>query len=136
MDVFDDVIERHRVREQFVVLFGVGQNRQHPNLMNQTAQCSLIRFQLGVASAQGITDASDFQALTPHLAHFLFDHVRACMEDLLHDQPDGQIAAVIDPQARNGCVQVGDFLSGAQQRTVNHFNQAGRQRGVTANDFA
>ena len=46
------------------------------------------------------------------------------MEDLLHDQPDREVAAVVDTQSGDGGVQVGDLLSGAQQRAVHHFDQA------------
>ena len=124
VDVFDDMVKGNRVREQFVVFFGVSQNRQHPDLMHQPAQRCLIRFKGGATAAQGVTNAGDFEALTPHITHFVFNHLGAGMEDLLHDQPDREVAAVVDTQSGDGGVQVGDLLSGAQQRAVHHFDQA------------
>lgn len=58
------------------------------------------------------------------------------MENLLHDQADGQVAAVVDAQAGDGRVQVGDFLGRAQQGAVDHFDQARRERRIAANHFA
>ncbi|MCY1183533.1 hypothetical protein D9M73_241640 [compost metagenome] len=58
------------------------------------------------------------------------------MENLLHDQADRQVAAVVDAQASDRGVQVSHFLGRAQQRAVDHFDQARRQRGITADHFA
>ncbi|MNE91344.1 hypothetical protein D3C80_1889450 [compost metagenome] len=51
MNVLDHVVEAHGVGQQFVVVFGVGQDRQHADLVHQPAECGLVRFQLGVAAA-------------------------------------------------------------------------------------
>lgn len=57
------------------------------------------------------------------------------MENLFHDQADGQVAAVVDAQARDCRVQVSDFLGRTQQRAIDHFDQARRQRRIAANHF-
>ena len=89
-----------------------------------------------MTAAQGVADAGHFQALAPYIAHFLLDHFGAGMEDLLHHQPDRQVAAVVDPQAGDGRVQVSHLTGGAQHRAVDHFDQPRRQRGVTTDDLA
>ena len=136
MKVVDYMVEADRIREQFIVVFGVGQNRQHADLMHQSTQRRLIRLELGITTTQRITDPGDFQALAPDFAHFLFHHFGTGVENLLHHQADRQVTAVVDAQAGDGGMQVGDFLRRAQQRAVDHFDQARRQRRVTADDFA
>ena len=58
------------------------------------------------------------------------------MEDLLHHQTNRQVAAVVGAQARDGGVQVGDLLGGAQQWAVDDLDQPRRQGGIAADDFA
>ncbi|MNM75692.1 hypothetical protein D3C81_874870 [compost metagenome] len=58
------------------------------------------------------------------------------MENLLHDQADRQVTAVVDAQAGDRGMQIGHFLGRAQQWAVDHFDQACRQRGITADHFA
>ncbi len=58
------------------------------------------------------------------------------MEDLFHHQADGQVAAVVGAQPGDGGVQVGHFLGRAQQRAIDHFDQARRQGGIATDHFA
>nr|BFE90732.1 hypothetical protein GCM10020185_12680 [Pseudomonas brassicacearum subsp. brassicacearum] len=57
-------------------------------------------------------------------------------KNLLHDQADGQVAAVVDAQSSDGRVQVSDFLGGAQQWAVDHLYQACRESRIAADHFA
>ncbi|MNI43554.1 hypothetical protein D3C73_978870 [compost metagenome] len=136
VDMVNDVVQADRVGQQLVVIFGVGQDGQYANLVNQPAECRLIGLELRVTAAQRIADAGDFQAFAPDIAHFFLDHVRTGVKNLLHDQANRQVAAVVDAQAGNGRVQVSDFLCGTKQRAVDDLDQSRRQRGVTADHLA
>jgi len=118
------------------MVFGIGQDRQHTDLVHQASERCLVRLELAVAAAQRVADARHFQAAAPDVAHFLFDHFGTGVEDLLHHQADRQVAAVVGAQPGDGGVQVGDFLRRPQQRAVDHFDQARRQRGVATDHFA
>ena len=67
------MVEADRVGEQFIVIFGVGQDRQHTDLVHQPAECRLVRLELAVVAAQGVADACHFQAAAPDVTHLLFD---------------------------------------------------------------
>ncbi|MNR03681.1 hypothetical protein D3C85_1195900 [compost metagenome] len=124
VNLLDHIVQADRVGKQLVVLFGIQQDRQHANLVDQPGQCCLVRLELSEAQAQFITDAGHIQAFRPDFAHFLFNDIGAGVEDLLDHQADRQVAAVVDTQAGDGRVQVSDLGGGAQQRAVDHLDQA------------
>ncbi|MNN53357.1 hypothetical protein D3C81_1681030 [compost metagenome] len=126
------MVEADGVGQQLVVLFGVGEDRQHADLMHQAGQGGLVGHQAGVVAAEYVADAGDLRALVPHFAHLAVDHVGGGLEHLLHRQAGGEVAGVVDAEPADGGLQVGDFLAGAQQRAVHHLDDSGGQCGVVA----
>lgn len=47
MNLLDDVVQAYRIGQQFVVFFGVGENGQHADLVNQAGEGALIRLEVG-----------------------------------------------------------------------------------------
>ncbi|MCY1177115.1 hypothetical protein D9M73_174120 [compost metagenome] len=132
MNTLDHVVEADGVGQQFAVLFGESEDRQHADLVHQAGQGRLIRHQARVVAAQCMADAGDFGAFVPHFAHLAIDHVGGRLEHLLHRQAGRQVAGVVDAQAADRSLQVGDFLVGAQQRTIHHLDEPRGERGVVA----
>ena len=114
VNLLDHVVEADGVGQQFIVFFGVGENRQHANLVHQAGERGLIGHEAGVVAAQYMADAGDLGALVPHFAHLAVDHVAGGLEHLLHGQAGGQVAGVVDAQAADRHLQVGDFLVATQ----------------------
>ncbi|MNY52112.1 hypothetical protein D3C86_1877560 [compost metagenome] len=118
----DHMVEADRVGQQLVVFFRVGEDGQHAYLVHQAGQGGLVGHQAGVVAAEHVADAGDLRAFVPDFAHLAVDHVRGGLEHLLHRQAGGQVAGVVDAEAADGHLQVGDFLVGAQQRAVHHLD--------------
>ncbi len=136
MDALDHMAQADGVRQQLVVILGVGEDRQHADLVHQSGQGRLVRRQAGVVTGQHVADAGDLGALVPDFAHLAIDHVGGGLEHLLHGQAGGQVAGVVDAQPADRHLQVGDFLRAAQQRTVHHADDARGQRRVVADHLA
>lgn len=115
MDALDHVAQADGVRQQLVVILGVGEDRQHADLVHQPGQGRLVRRQAGVVTGQHVADAGDLGALVPDFAHLAVDHVGGGLEHLLHGQAGGQVAGVVDAQPADRHLQVGDFLRAAQR---------------------
>ncbi|MDR6357518.1 hypothetical protein Q3H58_004189 [Pseudomonas psychrotolerans] len=130
MDARRHLVEGDGVGQQLFLFFGIGQDRQHADLVHQTCQQGAIGHETGVLLAQRMTDGGDLGALAPDLAHLAVHGVAGGLEHLLHGQARGQIRGVVDAQAADGHLQIGDLLVGAQQRAVHHLDQAGREGRV------
>jgi bifunctional UDP-N-acetylglucosamine pyrophosphorylase/glucosamine-1-phosphate N-acetyltransferase len=126
------LVEGARVGEDLRVLLGVGEDRQGADAMHQAGEGRLVGRQAGVVAAEHVAHAGDLAALAPDLAHLAIDHVGGGLEHLLHGQAGGQVAGVIDAEAADGHLQVGDFLVGAQQRAVHHLDDARGEGGIVA----
>ena len=90
MDVLDDVVEADRVREQLVVLLGVGQDRQYADLVDQAGEGGAVGLERSEAPRQFGAHAGHFQAGSPGLAHAALHGTGAGVENLLDDQADGE----------------------------------------------
>ncbi len=136
MDLVDHMVEAEGIRQQRAVLFCVGQDGQDADLVDKAGERRLVWHQAGVVAAEHMADRRDLGALVPDFAHLSVDHVGGGLEHLLHRQARGEVAGVVNAQTADGHLQVVDFSAAAQQRTVDHLDDARGNGGIVPDHLA